>query len=215
MGSYGIPGETGTHAQIDRELMREWTDNGHVYSHTDCKLVGFNHHYSIYRIDGVPQCIELALITRYRECNTPGKERDSEWIYKPIDETMGPCEVDCPLSLLNAVQCPDSEYARKWREEVRKYHKQRTHAKGWPIRAGDVVTTTYGKQLTITRIHKRTLVYYSAEKGREFALPRKFIESVAFNFEKPVLRFEPGPCPTCKVPRTGIVRHTCPEWSKV
>lgn len=124
MGSYGIPGETGTHAQIDRELMRPfWTGGsegvGVYIEHTDCKLVSFNHHYCVLRENGKPVAIELALISRYRECNTPGRERDSEWIYKPIDETMGPCETDCPLSLLDLVPCPDSDYARGWRERVR------------------------------------------------------------------------------------------------
>jgi hypothetical protein len=44
---------------------------------------------------------------------------DMGWGYKDIDETMGPVETSCPISYLDMVPCPDSEYARKWRERVR------------------------------------------------------------------------------------------------
>jgi hypothetical protein len=184
MGSYGIPGESGTHAQIDRELMTRAEFGGVAVTRTDCRLVNFNHHYNIRRENGVPVAIELSLISRYRECNAPGKERASEWVYKPMDETMGPCEVDCPLSLLDMVPCPDSDYARKWREEVREFHSKGSASRA-VIAPGDVVTTTYGANLTITRLQKRTLVYRSEKDGREYALPRKFIESVCFRFPRP------------------------------
>lgn len=41
------------------------------------------------------------------------------WGYKDLCESMGPVETSCPVSYLDMVPCPDSEYARAWRERVR------------------------------------------------------------------------------------------------
>jgi hypothetical protein len=41
------------------------------------------------------------------------------WGYKDMDETSGPCEDSCPISYLDMVPCPDSEWARNWRVRVR------------------------------------------------------------------------------------------------
>ena len=48
-----------------------------------------------------------------------------DWGYKDVDETMGPCEVNCPLKYLDMAPegALDSEYATKWRENVREYWK--------------------------------------------------------------------------------------------
>jgi hypothetical protein len=179
MGSIGIRGETGTHAQIDRECMRGYTaEDGTVYSYTDCKLVAFSHHYSIYRINGVPTAICLDLITRYRATD----DRDEEWVYKSIDETMGPCETDVPFSLIQKVQCPDSEYARDWRAKVMAEKKRVEVSK--LIKPGDIAVCgegEYAKEFLITRMHGRKLVYRSEKDGREYSLPRASITSIVFN----------------------------------
>jgi hypothetical protein len=48
-------------------------------------------------------------------------DRDG-WGYKPMDETVGPCEKDCPLKFLDLASPDPSGYAKQWREEVRAYH---------------------------------------------------------------------------------------------
>lgn len=40
--------------------------------------------------------------------------------YKDMDETVGPCECDCPASILNLLSETDSEWANEWRERCRK-----------------------------------------------------------------------------------------------
>src|SRR3546814_2261595 len=35
--------------------------------------------------------------------------------YKDMDETMGPCEADCPARILDLLTPTDKEYAREWR----------------------------------------------------------------------------------------------------
>ncbi len=53
------------------------------------------------------------------------EKRDSEWMYKPMDETMHPYYYDCPLSLLNAADEPINESSQRWREKVQYYHDSR------------------------------------------------------------------------------------------
>jgi hypothetical protein len=43
-----------------------------------------------------------------------------------MDETCGPCEVNCPESYLDMVPLGDSGgYAKEWRERVKEYHIRR------------------------------------------------------------------------------------------
>ena len=52
-----------------------------------------------------------------------------EWGYKDVDESMGPCELSCPLGYINLAQPgPDDECARNWRQRVRDYHAERKQA---------------------------------------------------------------------------------------
>ena len=39
--------------------------------------------------------------------------------YKDMDETCGPCERDCPVSILNLLTPTDHEYANEWRKDCR------------------------------------------------------------------------------------------------
>lgn len=55
--------------------------------------------------------------------------RDGCWGYKDMSEEMGPYKHGCPLKYLEMVPCPDSEYARNWRERVREYWANRRLAR--------------------------------------------------------------------------------------
>lgn len=54
-------------------------------------------------------------------CFLISKQRNGGWGYKDLDETMGPCEVSCPLAFLDMVPDPGS-YATEWRARVRAWH---------------------------------------------------------------------------------------------
>lgn len=41
-----------------------------------------------------------------------------DWGYKAIDESMGPCYWDCPVSLIQQADPPTTEYATDWRNDV-------------------------------------------------------------------------------------------------
>lgn len=44
--------------------------------------------------------------------------------YKDMDESMGPCFYDCPLSILNLLTPTDSEFANQWRDTCRIRNKK-------------------------------------------------------------------------------------------
>lgn len=46
------------------------------------------------------------------------------WGYKDMDETMGPVEVNCPLSFLDKASAPTG-YGIEWREKVREFHAKK------------------------------------------------------------------------------------------
>jgi hypothetical protein len=83
-----------------------------------------------------------------------GSRADRCWGYKDIDESMGPCEVNCPLSFLDKASEPEG-YAIEWRQKVREYHAKKA-ARVAPV-AGLVVQ--YGE-------HQYRLVEpYAPRKG--------------------------------------------------
>tara|TARA_R110000744_G_scaffold121769_1_gene226549 strand:+ start:327 stop:662 length:336 start_codon:yes stop_codon:yes gene_type:complete len=45
----------------------------------------------------------------------------NDWGYKPVDESMGPCHWDCPVSLIDQADPPTTEYATNWRNKVYQY----------------------------------------------------------------------------------------------
>jgi hypothetical protein len=46
--------------------------------------------------------------------------RGGQFGYKPMDESMGPCESDCPAHILNRLTNPaPNEWAEQWRERCR------------------------------------------------------------------------------------------------
>lgn len=66
--------------------------------------------------------------------------------YKDMSESMGPCEVRAPLTVLKALTPTDSAYALEWREAVAQHHAQRKALRG--LMEGDEVTLA--EQLTFT-----------------------------------------------------------------
>ena len=72
---------------------------------------------------------------------------------KWIDEESGPCECDCPKSVLEVLTPTDSEYALDWRERcLAKIHEPKDNTlKDAPIGAELVVTTDDG---SIWRVKK-------------------------------------------------------------
>lgn len=81
------------------------------------------------------------------------KERNGGWGYKGLSEDMGPCEVNCPLSLLDKASPEPEGYAKMWREKVRAYHQLR---KARPaLKPGTRFTLATGSEYEITGTYSR------------------------------------------------------------
>jgi hypothetical protein len=96
--------------------------------------------------------IEVTLM----QCHTY-PEHGPSWGYKDMEESMGPCEVSCPLGYLEMVpepkcapDCPKDGHghvwARNWRELVRAYHAERgaATAKAKALTKGQIVQLKEG-----------------------------------------------------------------------
>lgn len=55
---------------------------------------------------------------RYIGCDLLQYYREHRWGYKDLCESMGPCQINCPLSYLDLVPVANAE----WREKVKRYH---------------------------------------------------------------------------------------------
>lgn len=90
--------------------------------------------------DGSPRAIVLWLVQRHAgKPDAAGYGNGPEWLYKPMDESCGPAEVNCPLRFLDAVPGPwapggvgparpgsSGEWAYQWRLKVREYWADRS-----------------------------------------------------------------------------------------
>jgi hypothetical protein len=99
---------------------------------------------------------------------------DGVWGYKDMEESMGPCEVDCPLKYLDMVPDPGG-YATEWREKVRAFHsgKRTKQALIKSIRPGMRLKLIDGcRPPEITVISTSPLVGYADGGGRYKIQPR-------------------------------------------
>lgn len=76
------------------------------------RVVG-NHHWYVVE-DKAGRWIGLDLMQ--------GGGRNSGWGYKAMDESVGPCYYDCPLSYLDLAPQSDVGYSAGWRDKVRAHH---------------------------------------------------------------------------------------------
>jgi len=75
--------------------------------------------------------LDIAIVNRstaYIACEIPGtgvaalvfllqyRRDDYDFCYKDMDESMGPCECDCPERILNLLTAEPVGYAKEWRE---------------------------------------------------------------------------------------------------
>lgn len=90
--------------------------------------------------------IALALLRHTRNAGPSG----NDWGYKDMDETAGPCEVNCPITMLRESTC-SSERAVEWRKRAIAWHeKKKSLAKAWRVvRPGDVVESG-GTRVVVT-----------------------------------------------------------------
>lgn len=106
------------------------------------------------------------------------KERGGGWGNKGISEDMGPCEVNCPLSLL--AMCTPAEpgsYAEAWREKVHAYHAKRKAAKAVKPKPGLVVTYGGEEYTLLEPLGSRRGWYVEAKYGGRYRMKARQLAS--------------------------------------
>ena len=123
--------------------------------------------------------------------NRMGQEGDPcHWGYKDIDESMGPCQVNCPMALLQlAPLTPTTEkydYAVQWRKDVEGYWNQRKLAAEYAktMKRGQVFTA-HGREYTFHGLYKRD--YVLAYRVGGFSPYRIKKTAIAIPEDEPVL----------------------------
>lgn len=74
--------------------------------------------------------------------------------YKDMDETVGPCECDCPKSILDLLTPTDNEIANMWRERCYRRLEDKKHKRSFndlPYGTRIRYTTLDGRVMTLTK----------------------------------------------------------------
>ena len=101
--------DTGRKAHIESLTSAGHFSNGYVpITH---RVVGNHIWQLVQRPDG----------TKFISLDLVAKERGGGWGYKSLDEDCGPYFFDCPPSLLDKADPPETENAKAWRAKVWEY----------------------------------------------------------------------------------------------
>lgn len=140
------------------------------YSIIEHRIVGNNLWYLYSRPNG-EKTIGLFLLA-------PGGN-EMGWGYKGMNEDSGPCQLDCPVSLINKCDPPESDWAREWREKVL-VNRNEKKKKDEALRANALVRI-YGKEYKllykITGSTKWTVK--EIETGKLFTVKKSMLDSAA------------------------------------
>lgn len=79
------------------------------------------------------------------------------WGYKDISEDCGPCDIDCPVELLDMTTEPTEGYAVDWRKRVREAAEARKGSQSKSFKPGDKCSI-YGKTYVIVAKVKRSYI---------------------------------------------------------
>lgn len=96
------------------------------------------------RTDGEREVFAIVCLVRYN----PRDREGYIFGYKDMDETMGPCEAECPVAILDLLTPTTSEYANAWRARCRVTVENRTKRprlrNGWTVVFDEPLTFTNG-----------------------------------------------------------------------
>jgi hypothetical protein len=101
-------------------------------------------------------------------------KRDGDFGYKPMDESMGPNEDACPLSIMNLLTPLEQvtgthDYAIDWRRRVEAHHR-RTKALGSVVRQmipGTIIQFETPVRLTDGRTYRRFIAHRIVRRNRQ------------------------------------------------
>jgi hypothetical protein len=114
----------------------------------------------------------IVCLVRWNPRSTSGEE----FGYKDLDETMGPCEAECPARILALLGPTDSEYALDWRRRCHASLSRRARpiADGMRIRLDEPLTFTDGHEGTEFIVEKkgRSLRFLDPDSRRRYRIGR-------------------------------------------
>ena len=110
--------------------------------------------------DGDREVIAVVCLVRYNP-------RDAEGYifgYKDMDETMGPCEAECPAAILDLLTPTNRDHALAWRERCRATATKRAATS--KLRDGDLVVFTEPIRFADGSEHRRLKVVLDKRRPR-------------------------------------------------
>lgn len=162
-----------------RELIEHLTESiTERYDILRSSTVGGNFWFAAENKETKERSIGLCLLKgdRVRGYNGP------QWGYKDLSESMGPCEVNCPLAMLDLVPDPGWRWedSEPWRDRVRAYHDRRKRLRNMTFTLGQTVRLVEGcKPAEITVASVKPLRGYGPD-GRLYRVrPRHIAEGAA------------------------------------
>lgn len=99
-------------------------------------------------------------------------KRGGGWGYKDMDESMGPCDLSCPIRFLDMVPDPGG-YATEWRAKVRAEAARR----GLKFSPGDRLLLTSAKVPSVVCVSVKPL-RGRGDDGVFYRIPRRLITGV-------------------------------------
>lgn len=112
-------------------------------------------------------------------CAYHGKDLDG-WGYKDIDESMGPCSTNCPVSYIEMVEAHEREhgyepagYAEEWRERVRAYN-----ARGKIELTEGQKIKLYSNEYTVGGRRRGGTYFIYNDCGDRYHLPKRMFRDV-------------------------------------
>lgn len=146
---------------VREDVLKDWKESGKLLDSKTSS--GGRHLWVAIESKTGERFVVLHLIEKHGNC----------WMEKAMSEDMGPYYWDCPLSLLELTEpAPKSEYSRKWREGVRKYHEKSNQS----FDEGEKVNI-YGKEFVVTGLWKKNTYLVKDASGTLY-------KSKAFNMDK-------------------------------
>lgn len=109
-------------------------------------------------------------------------DKEENFAYRDMDETVGPQETDCPATILDMLSPTDNKYALEWRQKCReKIHKESERRRNLTILpvGTRIRTTIRGKEYILRKRAPNTqfkTVWWHCEAENTF-VKQKFIES--------------------------------------
>ena len=147
MSRYHMGGHTTPKAYLDAQFTYDKgaTDAARGLRVIDSAIVGMRTYYAAAQLieRGRPgDVIAIVCLIRWNPNNRDGEH----FGYKDMDETMGPCEDECPERILRLLTPTDNEHALQWRRRclANLRLRKRPIVEGMRIRMAEELTFTDG-----------------------------------------------------------------------